>query len=82
MTIGCEFQPKTDRLLEAVQQKSRNDKRALRCYRCDPLGQVCHTHPALWVPLKGGDCHPPGADLALPCLASLLELQDLAFTRL
>ena len=44
----------------------------MRCYHCNPLGHVLHTHPALWAPLRGGDCH------ALPCLASLLELQDVA----
>ena len=31
----------------------------MRCYRCNPLGHVLE--------------HAPGADLALPCLASLLE---------
>ena len=64
MRRGCEFRPNTERILGVVQQKPQNDKRARRCYRCDPLGHVRE--------------HAPGADLALPCLASLLELQDVA----
>ena len=36
----------------------------MRCYHYDPLG---HVHD-----------HAPGVDLVLPCLASLLELQDVA----
>ena len=50
---------KTVCLFGSVQQKPQNDKRARRRYRCDPLG---HVHE-----------HAPGADLALSCLASLLE---------
>ena len=64
MRTGCEFRSNTERILGVVQQKPQNDKRARRCYRCDPLGHVRE--------------HAPGADLALPCLASLLELQDVA----
>ena len=29
------------RFIGGVQQKPQNDKRARRCYRCDPLGHVC-----------------------------------------
>ena len=57
--MGCEIWSETDRLLRIVQQKPQNDKRARRCYRCDPLGHVLE--------------HALGAGLALPCLASLLE---------
>ena len=64
MKTGCEFRPKTERVFGLVQQKPQNDKRARRCYRCDPLGHVLE--------------HALGAGLALPCLASLLELQDVA----
>ena len=64
MRTGCEFRPKTERVFGVVQQKPQNDKRARRRYRCDPLGHVLE--------------HAPGAGLALPCLASLLELQDVA----
>ena len=59
MRTGCEFRPNTERILGVVQQKPQNDKRARRCYRCDPLGHVRE--------------HAPVADLVLPCLASLLE---------
>ena len=61
---GLRISAKTDRLLRIVQQKPQNDKRARRCYRCHPLGHVCQ--------------YAPCADLALPHLASLLELQDVA----
>ena len=64
MKEDCVIWPETDRPLGIVQQKPQNDKRARRRYRCDPLGHVCQ--------------YAPGADLALPCLASLLELQDVA----
>ena len=40
MRTGCEFRPNTERILEVAQQKPQNDKRARRCYRCDPLGHV------------------------------------------
>ena len=64
MSEGCELWSETDRFLRVVQQKPQNDKHAGRCYRCDPLGHVCQ--------------YALGADLALSCLASLLELQDVA----
>ena len=67
MSEGFEIWPETDRLLRVVQQKPQNDKRARRCYHCDSLGHVPE--------------YAPGADLALPCLASFLELQDVAFAR-
>ena len=53
------FHPKTERHLGVVRQKPQNDKRAMRCYHCDPLGHVPERAPV--------------ADLLLPCLASLLE---------
>ena len=64
MKEDCVIWPEIDRPLRIVQQKPQNDKRARRCYRCDPLGHVRQ--------------HAPVADLVLPCLASLLELQDVA----
>ena len=45
MRASSEIRPKTDRLLGTVRQKPQNDKRAMRCYRCDPLGHVPeHAH--------------------------------------
>ena len=51
MKEDCVIWPETDRPLGIIQQKPQNDKRARRCYRCDPLGHVCQ--------------YAPGADLAL-----------------
>ena len=59
MRTDCEIRSKTEGLSGVVQQKPQNDKRAMRCYHCDPLGHVLE--------------YAPGAGLALPCLASLLE---------
>ena len=59
MTKSYVFRPKTERHLGILQQKPQNDKRAMRCYHCDPLGHVPK--------------HASVADLVLPCLASLLE---------
>ena len=50
MKEDCVIWPETDRPLGVVQQKPQNDKRARRCYRCDPLGHLRE--------------HAPGADLA------------------
>ena len=67
MSVGCEIWPETELPLRVVQQKPQNDKRAMRCYHCDPLGHVLE--------------HAPFADLALPCLASLLEFVRCRFAR-
>ena len=64
MTKSSVFLSKTESYLEIVQEKAQTDERAMPSYHFDPLGQVPE--------------HASVADLALPCLASLLELQDVA----
>ena len=47
----------------------------MRCYRYDHLSGALTCVVQFMI---HDTCHAPGADLALPCLASLLELQDVA----